>query len=101
MILIMVLSALAILLLCGSAHYFRRAPTLQNRLTAAGLAVAAVVMAVTTAAMQPGAMVTDARSQAEAEKIRVDAQVAEVNALSGLLGGPQGYIEYLKAIRKN
>lgn len=99
MFLTVTLALLALLFLAGAVYAYRLPPTLENRVKALAAMLIALALGVTTPVIMPGARISEARAQAEIERLRLDAQVSQVKALSDALGSPAAYIEYLKATR--
>lgn len=99
MILILTLALLGAMLLAFSWHQFRQPPNLPERLRAAGALVLGCTLIISAAYSAPGARLRDAAVAGQTDQARLNAELVRVRALSEALGGPQGYIEYLKATK--
>lgn len=94
---VVVMAFLVPLALAGAFRAFKLAPTTRNRVAAVALLVTALAFALVSALLVPGARMLDTQAEADRAKVRLGARLAEVRELSDALGGPQVYIEYLKA----
>lgn len=97
MILIVTLVILAVALLAAAWLLYRQPPTLPSRLRAVGASVAGITLLLLAAYMEPGARAREIAQEAQTQKTQLDAELSRVRALSEALGGPQAFVEYLKA----
>lgn len=101
MLLTITIALLAILFLAGAVHAYRMTPTLENRIKSLASMLIAIALFVTAAVIMPGAIEREAAAQASRDRVKLAAQVEQITALSAVLGGPAGYIEYLKATKSD
>lgn len=99
MILIITLALLGALVLAFAWHQFRQPPTMTHRVRAAIALALGFAIIIGAAASAPGARLRDAAVAGQTDQARLTAELARVKALSEALGGPKGYIEYLKATK--
>jgi hypothetical protein len=99
LIAVMVMALLAPVALLGAFRAFKLSPTAHNRISAVALLLTAFAFALVSAILVPGARMRDTQAEADRAQVRLDARLAEVRGLSEALGGPQAYIEYLKATK--
>lgn len=95
-----VLAVFGVLALLSAWHCYKKPATLESRLSAIGLLIVGVSFLNAAPLIEPWATARTAEAEARAAQIQLDARVNEIKALSEQLGGPQGYIEYLKARRE-
>lgn len=100
MIQTLTLAAVAVLFLVFSALCFRAKATLERRLSAVAMMFVAVGLAIAAPILMPDAIRREASAAAEAEQLKLAAEVARVRALSEALGGPQAYLEYLTVTKQ-
>ena len=93
------LTALGLLLGLYSRHWYRMTPTLANRLTMLALGLAGAISILVGQLTWSHFDTVAIQAQVEQQRIRANAAADEALTLSQVLGGPQGYIEYLKAKR--
>lgn len=91
------LTALGLLLAWYSRHWYRMTPTLANRLTMLALGLAGAISILVGQLTWSHFDTVAIQGQIEQQRIRTHAAADEALTMSQVLGGPQGYIEYLKA----
>lgn len=90
-------TALGLLLGLFSYRWYRMTPTLGNRLTMLALGVAGAISILAGQLTWSHFDTVAIQGQIEQQRIRTRAAANEALTMSQVLGGPQGYIEYLKA----
>lgn len=78
-------------------RYFKRPATTRNGVTARCAAVTAFLVLMVSASLLPGARMRDAQAAVDRADLALASRLSEVRQMSEALGGPQAYIEYLKA----
>lgn len=91
------LTALGLLLGAFSYRWYRMTPTLANRLTMLALGLAGAIAILVGQLTWNHFDIAHELAQVEQQRIRTRAAADEALTMSQVLGGPQGYIEYLKA----
>ncbi|MBM1204776.1 MULTISPECIES: hypothetical protein [Pseudomonas] len=99
LITVMVLALLAPLALLGAFRANKLAPTTRNRVLVVSMLLAAFAVVLVAALLVPDARMLDTNAEALRAQVRLDTRLTEVRELSKALGGPQAYIEYLKATK--
>lgn len=99
MVLVMVLVLLVPLAMLGAYRFFKMDPTSRNRGLAVAFLLTAFSIAMGAAMLVPDARMLDTQAEAQRAQVRLDARLTEIRELSAALGGPQAYIEYLKATK--
>lgn len=90
-------SAFGLLLGAFSYRWYRMTPTLNNRLSMLVLGLAGAISILVGQLTWSHFDTVATLAQVEQQRIRANAAADEALMLSQVLGGPQGYIEYLKA----
>ena len=96
---VVIMAFLAPLAAFGAFRAFKLTPTTRNRSVAVLLLFVAYAFGLSVSLLLPGAYMRDAQDLAERDQVRLDARLNEVREMSQALGGPQAYIEYLKATK--
>ena len=96
---VLVMALLAPLALLGGFRALKLDPTTRNRVSAVALLLTAFAFALMSSLLVPGARMRDTQAEADRAQVRLDARLAEVRGFSEALGGPEAYIEYLKATK--
>ncbi len=90
-------TALGLVLGLLSYRWYRMTPTTGNRLAMLGLGVCAAISIVTGQATWSHFDTVAALAKAEQRRISANAAADEALMMAQALGGPQRYIDYLKA----
>lgn len=96
---VMVIALMAPLALLGAYRANKLKPTTRNRVLVVSMLLTAFAVVLAAAQLVPDALMLDTNAEAQRAQVRLDARLAEVRELSQVLGGPQAYIEYLKATK--
>lgn len=94
---VLVLALVAPVAALVAFRYFKRPATTRNGVTARCAAVTAFLVLMVSASLLPGARMRDAQTAVHRADLALASRLSEVRQMSEVLGGPQPYIEYLKA----
>lgn len=94
---VLVLALVAPVAALVAFRYFKRPATTRNGVTARCAAVTAFLVLFVSASLLPGARMRDAQAAVARADLALASRLSEVQQMSEVLGGPQAYIEYLKA----
>lgn len=93
----MMVLVLALVAALVAFRYFKRPATTRSGVTARCAAVTAFLVLMVSASLLPGARMRDAQAAVDRADLALASRLSEGRQMSEVLGGPQAYIEYLKA----